>query len=306
MSHWNDKPPRPLQLPAIPQSIARWLPVLIVIALVIGIGSFWWFLIDSLRLGGDALNGYARDGHYFVSSHGDDTEVAASEWIANRNLGLVAYATFPFAMLAAAILLFRYVFPFFMSGRAMYAQDQARVEHVRRSSDLIATSGSGGRIGEVYSSAGMLSADLYEAGVILRPVFMSKAAIPIDEIRSVHHEDRSLVIDHDGVEVASPIVLFVGEDSPFTQGIARVAADKYLHGRSPDAIPHPVISGSRTSRQPLLIRMTSLVGLVVSFGLIALGVTWAIPTFGLVGVAWTVGATVILATNVVRFLRRGF
>jgi hypothetical protein len=142
--------------------------------------------------------------------------------------------------------------------------------------------------------------------MILRPAFMSEAAIPIDEIRSVRNHDRRLVIDHDGVDVASPILLFVGEDSPFTRAIARVAGDKYVHDPSTDATPHPLISRSTTSRPPLVMRATSLIGLVMGFGLILAGVMLAIPTFGWVGVAWTVGAAVILATNLVRFLRRGF
>jgi hypothetical protein len=151
----------------------------------------------------------------------------------------------------------------------------------------------------------MLSVDLFEAGVILRPAFMSTAAVPIDEIRSVRHEDRRLVIDHDGLEVASPIVLFVDEDSPFTRAIARIAADTFVQGPSPDST-HPVISRSRTSRPPLVLRTMSLIGLVVGFGLVLVGVIWAVPTLGGIGVAWTVVAAVILATNLVRFLGRGF
>jgi len=38
------------------------------------------FLIGSLYLGGDALNGYVNAGHYFVCAHGSCREVPASVW----------------------------------------------------------------------------------------------------------------------------------------------------------------------------------------------------------------------------------
>ena len=34
----------------------------------------------SIYLGGDAINGYIRDGHYFLGSHGSYTEVSSSVW----------------------------------------------------------------------------------------------------------------------------------------------------------------------------------------------------------------------------------
>jgi hypothetical protein len=42
--------------------------------------NFFAFVIGSGYLGGDALNGYVRAGHYFVCAHGSCTEVAEAIW----------------------------------------------------------------------------------------------------------------------------------------------------------------------------------------------------------------------------------
>jgi hypothetical protein len=38
-------------------------------------------LAGAFILGGDALNGYIEDGHYFVASHGTITEVTHIQWV---------------------------------------------------------------------------------------------------------------------------------------------------------------------------------------------------------------------------------
>jgi hypothetical protein len=42
--------------------------------------NFFAFILDSLHLGGDALNGYAKAGHFFVCAHGACTEVSSTIW----------------------------------------------------------------------------------------------------------------------------------------------------------------------------------------------------------------------------------
>jgi len=41
---------------------------------------FITFLIGTSYLGGDALNGYVRAGHYFVCEHGHCMEVSSNAW----------------------------------------------------------------------------------------------------------------------------------------------------------------------------------------------------------------------------------
>jgi hypothetical protein len=46
--------------------------------------NFFVFVAGTLYLGGDALNGYERAGHYFVCSHGSCKEVAEEVWTFSR------------------------------------------------------------------------------------------------------------------------------------------------------------------------------------------------------------------------------
>jgi len=42
--------------------------------------NFLLFAFASVYLGGDALNGYVQEGHYFLCAHGGCTEVSHSVW----------------------------------------------------------------------------------------------------------------------------------------------------------------------------------------------------------------------------------
>jgi hypothetical protein len=42
--------------------------------------NFFAFVLASLYLGGDALNGYVRSGRYFVCAHGACSEVSSTIW----------------------------------------------------------------------------------------------------------------------------------------------------------------------------------------------------------------------------------
>jgi hypothetical protein len=42
--------------------------------------NFFTFVAASMYLGGDALNGYIKAGHYFLCAHGHCTEVSSSIW----------------------------------------------------------------------------------------------------------------------------------------------------------------------------------------------------------------------------------
>jgi hypothetical protein len=43
---------------------------------LVAIPSFGIYCVFSLIIGGDAINGFSSDGRYFVSSHGNDTEIS--------------------------------------------------------------------------------------------------------------------------------------------------------------------------------------------------------------------------------------
>jgi hypothetical protein len=49
--------------------------------------NFFAFVVGSAYLGGDALNGYVRTGHYFVCAHGGCAEVSSVIWHAYASFG---------------------------------------------------------------------------------------------------------------------------------------------------------------------------------------------------------------------------
>jgi hypothetical protein len=55
--------------------------------------NFACFVIIGLYLGGDALNGYAKDGHYFLDSHGRLTEVSSGVWTYSYYHAISVYFT---------------------------------------------------------------------------------------------------------------------------------------------------------------------------------------------------------------------
>lgn len=70
---------------------------------LIAVPSFLIFAVFSLIVGGDALNGFSTEGRYFVSSHGNDTEVSWLTYTISWYLGSVTLVTFlPMVLLGAA------------------------------------------------------------------------------------------------------------------------------------------------------------------------------------------------------------
>lgn len=70
---------------------------------LVAVPSFVFFSAFSLLIGGDALNGFSSEGRYFVSSHGNDTEVSWLTYTISWYLGSLTLATFiPMVLLDAA------------------------------------------------------------------------------------------------------------------------------------------------------------------------------------------------------------
>ena len=54
--------------------------VVVYATLAVVLPNFFAFIYGTLKLGGDALNGYVQSGHYFVCAHGSCTEVTQKIW----------------------------------------------------------------------------------------------------------------------------------------------------------------------------------------------------------------------------------
>lgn len=87
----------------------RTLTILAVLAIVIVAPNFMWFVAESGVQGGDALNGYAADGHFFVCAHGACTEIAPAAWEWSRAHAVSVLVTLPVAVLGAVYLVRRLI-----------------------------------------------------------------------------------------------------------------------------------------------------------------------------------------------------
>ena len=69
-----------------------------------GLCNFLAFWVAAVYLGGDAVNGKALEGHYFLSSHGRLTEVGRSVFTYSRCHVFSIFITHPLAMVCAFLL----------------------------------------------------------------------------------------------------------------------------------------------------------------------------------------------------------
>lgn len=62
--------------------------------------NFVSYVLIAAQLGGDAINGLARDGHYYLMSHGAYTEVSETVFTYSRWHAYSLWCTHPLGMLA--------------------------------------------------------------------------------------------------------------------------------------------------------------------------------------------------------------
>jgi len=67
--------------------------------------NFATFIIADICFGGDALNGYAKDGHYFLCSHGRYTEVSEVLWTYSYYHAISVFVTHGLVFALAALFL---------------------------------------------------------------------------------------------------------------------------------------------------------------------------------------------------------
>jgi hypothetical protein len=283
----------------VPARLRSALPYLAVAAAVIGTVNFSWLFAESASLGGDAVNGYQLDGHYFVGSHGSYTEVSRTAWEWSQLHAMSLVITHPLAMLGMAVLLFGFVFPRFMAG-AGGADNAGRTSLVLGSGPEIASTRCAGMIGAVQFSGPLLRVSVYPSGILVKPMFMRQGAILASEISAVKYERKFLAkmleVNHSGVDSMPPLRLNVGERS------AVATAIKGLNLPA-DRMPPPMGLAPGPRRADRLEMILGAFGVLVSATMIIVGVLWAIPQLGPFGFVWTAFAIGITALNARRWWR---
>ena len=85
------------------QDFPVWLRILAIVALV----NFFVFWLIAVKSGGDAWNGYQKDGHFYLGSHGAYTEVTQSFWSYSYNHFIATWITHGAVFIGMAIFLNR-------------------------------------------------------------------------------------------------------------------------------------------------------------------------------------------------------
>jgi hypothetical protein len=285
--------------------VKRVLPVLAGVAAIVGFANFVWFFIESVNLGGDALNGFVRDGRYFVVSHGAATEVSRATWEWSRFHATSIFVTHPLAILGAAYLAFTRVFPSMMAGRSSTESQTSRAAWIRGTGPILAFARCAGQVGGVRYSGPLLMVSVAAAGIIVKPVFMAERSILTSEIRSIAAR-RGLFgwrveVAHEGIDSASPLVLYIHPDHPVAQAIRDLGGRPVPLADSAGRPAPPVHLFAASSDR--FMTLSALGGMVVAGGMTAVGVFWAIPQLGLFGVLWTAMAVFIGASHARRLMR---
>jgi hypothetical protein len=202
-------------------TIRRLLLLPAVLALAFGAYNFFSFITETQRLGGDALNGYVRDGHYYVTNHGQAREVTREEWEHCRTHSLSVFVSHPLAMLGMAYVLFAFVFPSLM-GRAQAATPQ-RVEAVRTSGPELASTSCSAKIGSVNIR---VRATVHPGGIVVKPMLIGPRAVLAREMRNLQPKSsfllRGIALEHAAPDLASPLVLWVGRDASVESALRRL------------------------------------------------------------------------------------
>ncbi len=283
--------------------IRPWLPWLALAAVVVGFANFFWLLVESARLGGDALSGSVREGHYFVVSHGSTTEVDRATWEWSRVHAISLLVSHPLALVGGAYLLLRVVFPLFItSGGAREARP--RVELVKSSGHMIAGAQCGARLGDLSGSS--FDVLVYPAGLIVKPMLMAPMAILTSEVRAIVPGTRVLFrtgikVDHDSPVVATPLVMFLAQTHPVIAAIESITglrAEASAGGTGGESVNPAARRAFREDKFPVALKTLIVLGLIVNVALL-----FGIP-FPRRGAIDTIAVAAILFGNAYIFLIR--
>jgi hypothetical protein len=254
--------PNPVEVPA-KTGIRAWfkthpavLGFLLFIFIVGGTASFQAFAQDSERLGGNALNGYEEQGHYYVSGYGAPVQVSKADWEANQLraiLGLIGFvlAFFSIGYVAIRLTAGRLRSAFSLRDDAPVMDDPVlsllttnplmdKIMAVPEDTEpavpdgdltghrlLAETNGRWGKVGKTTIPMGGLSVYAFSDGIVLSAGISGSATIKPAEVSSVTYKKRGagagVKIAHRSKEIDSPV--FIGgvkEDSAFGQALNKV------------------------------------------------------------------------------------
>jgi hypothetical protein len=184
---------------------------LAVVLVLLGIVNSITCEVEEARLGGSALNGYAKDGHFFVSEHGVVTEVSQSDWEHNRVHSISELVSLVLFMLGLGYIflqMWRLDTPY----RGGLEAGRQLVLQLSRS-PLLSEMRCGGKLGGFWSGGRgwWMHVFLHEAGLIIKPMLMPAYGIALSDIEEVTDRSsmfgRRTTISHKSNQLVSPLTL---------------------------------------------------------------------------------------------------
>ncbi len=196
------------------------------IAVIVGFANFLWFAVESSALGGDALNGYANDGRYYVGTQGHYREVKQAQWEWSRLHAVSMFVTTAIAVAGIGYITARCFSQGLMRIRRSADVDR-RVRLVQASGDEIASELCRARVGLVVYWGQRMRVSVFPGGILLRELFGLTAAILRPEVEGIRVNReffgaRGIQIDHSARDIDSPVVLGIATESPVVRAIEGV------------------------------------------------------------------------------------
>ena len=205
-----------------PRAIA--VPLAIPITLLWA-ANFFWTLSLSAQYGGGALNGFVRDGHYYLGQHGTYTEVSQAIWERIRLHELGIWLGVPFVVVSFSYLLFSLAFPAVMGLRQGDIVAE-RVQTVRAYGTRLAAKTCAGSIGGVGLGGPFIFVEAFPGGLTVRLILKQPIAILKEEVRSIAPmRVTRYVITHTSPDIASPVILNFVQGSALANALDQLAQD---------------------------------------------------------------------------------
>lgn len=186
------------------------LPYLAGLVALACLGNFFWYIGESLRFGGSALNGYQLAGQYYLGSHGGYTAVSQAIWEHIRLHEVSVLLSVPLVAICSWYWLVDHTFPRKM-GLAQGRAVEERVRAVQASGPPLAA----GRCGAIVAGVGLggpfLAVAVFPEGITIRLFPRQPVAILKDELTLVGEPKRyynRIKFTHTSPDIVSPIVLY--------------------------------------------------------------------------------------------------
>jgi hypothetical protein len=281
----------------------RWLPWLALIAIVVGFANFTWFFAESSTIG-DAQRGYVRDGHYYLVRAGVATEVSRERWDWSNLHAASLILTHPLALAGGAYLLLTVVFPS-MIGLGDPTVRRDRVERIRASGPALASTRTGGRIGELQATKPLIRVDVHPGGMILTVFGGPPIGIDAGSLSGVIPErpfgSAMIRITHRQTDVPADLRLYLDDASPVAEALRAVIASAGT--AAPDQAPPEAPGTTVVSPYPAVMKA----GIIAGMGLGIVFLVVALPfgsRLGGFGTVWSIALVLIFAFNIWNYFIR--